>query len=144
MAGTKRKVATRKRERLPITGAFDRRLLANARAVANRYRIMLNPNEKLGFVGSAIELPTVFSSGSTPDQCVQATREALVVAVASLLEAGVRPPAPLGEHKRQEQMNIRLDAEEKFLLREAAVRSGFRSASDYVRAIALRDARRAS
>ena len=43
--------------------------------------------------------------------------------------------------ERSEQMNIRLFAEEKALLEAAARKLGYRSISDYVRVIVLKDAR---
>lgn len=69
---------------------------------------MLQPHERQGWMGTAVEIPTVFSSGKTPDKCVEATHKALAVAVATMLEAGIEPPEPLTTGKREEQMNIRL------------------------------------
>ena len=66
-----------------------------------------------------------------------ATREALAVAVATLLEAGDVPPPPASEGKRTEQVNVRLTPEEKLLLEEAARSRGFRGLGDFVRSSAL-------
>jgi hypothetical protein len=43
---------------------------------------------------------------------VRATREALTVTVATLLESGQTPPPPASENKRTEQVNVRLTLEE--------------------------------
>jgi len=100
------------------------------------YRIILEPDEKLGYVGSAIEMPTVFANGGTPDACVKAVREALAVAVATMLELGKRPP--VGRGQRTQQVNVRLSPDEKLALEAAAAQMGFKGLSDYVRAAALR------
>ncbi len=57
-------------------------------------------------------MPLVMSDGKTPDACVRATREALTVTVATLLESGQTPPPPASENKRTEQVNVRLTLEE--------------------------------
>ena len=96
---------------------------------------MLEPDEELGYIGSSIELPTVFADARTPDACVKATREAMTVAVATLLELGRRPPS--GRHQRTQQVNIRLTPDERLALAEAASRLGYKGISEYVRAAAL-------
>ena len=60
------------------------------------------------------------------------------------IASSVAPPKAASSGNRMEQMNIRLDAEEKLLLQEAASQRGFRSISDYVRAVALGDARKSA
>lgn len=127
----------------PIEGPFDPAVANRAKKASADYRVVLQKGQGGGFVGTCLEIPTVFSTGKTPNACVEATYKALTVAVATMLEAGVAPPQPLTERKRTEQMNVRLDGEEKLVLRSAAKRRGYRSASDYVRAVALRDARAA-
>lgn len=108
--------------------------------MAGRYRVILRQDEKGGYLGTSLEIPTVFATRKSAGECVDAAYQALAVAVATMLEAGVTPPEPFVERKRTEQMNVRLDAEEKLRIREAAARSGYRSASDYVRAVALKEA----
>lgn len=117
---------------------FDPALLDKARGIAARYKLVLEADPEVGFIGCAMEMPTVFADGATPDLCVAETREALTAAVATMLEAGRTPPAPISEGRRQEQINIRVSAEEKFRLQEAARSQGFRGVSDYVRATILR------
>ena len=82
-------------------------------------------------------MPYVFGDGRTPEAAVADTREALVVVVAYMLEEGQRPPAPASEGRREEQVNIRLTAEERALLESRSRARGFRGLSDYVRATAL-------
>jgi len=100
-----------------------------------RYRIVLEPDDTLGFVGSSIEMPTVFADGKTAEECVHATREALSIAVATMLEMGKRPPGVGGQ--RSVQVNIRLSQQEKLILEDASKRRGFRGISDFLRTAAL-------
>ena len=64
-------------------------------------------------------------------------RESLTTAVATILESGQVPPSPASEQKRSEQINIRVTAEEKLLLEEAARSRGFRGLGDFVRSASL-------
>lgn len=82
-------------------------------------------------------MPYVMSDGKTPDACVTATRQAMTVAAATLLERGEIPPTPASLKKRSEQINIRLTPEEKLLLEELARSKGFRGISDFVRSTSL-------
>ncbi len=101
------------------------------------YRIILERNERLGFIGSSVELPTVFVDAKTPEQCYRATQEALMVAVATMIECGQRPPQPASAGRRTEQVNVRLTAEEKLLFANAAMNLGFKGISDFIRNTAL-------
>ena len=112
-------------------------VLRKAKKMAADYRITLERNERLGFIGSSIELPTVFADAKTPDKCYKATQEALMVAVATMIECGQRPPQPSSAKKRTVQVNIRLTSEEKLLLANAAMSSGFKGISDFIRNSAL-------
>jgi predicted RNase H-like HicB family nuclease len=114
---------------------FDDRVFNEARRVVSSYRLILELDEGLGYVGSSVEVPTVMADGKTPDECVRATREALAVAVATMLEMGRRPPS--GRATRSVQVNLRLTAEEKLALEAAANRMGFKGISDFVRAAAM-------
>lgn len=122
-------------DRLDPARPFTASILRRAGEIADKYRVILEPNDELGFIGSAIEMPTVFADGATPDRCVKATRQALTIAVATMLEAGKRPPVAKG--RRAFQINVRLTAEEKLALEEAAANLGFRGISEFVRAAAL-------
>lgn len=115
---------------------FDAAVLKQARAIAERYQIILQCEDG-EYYGRGLEMPYVMNDGKTPDACVRATRESLSVAVATLLEAGDVPPAPASEGKRTEQVNVRLTPEEKLLLEEAARSGGFRGLGDFVRTTAL-------
>ncbi len=116
---------------------FEPAVLRRAQRTAKQYRLILEPDKELGFVGHALELPNVFADGSTANECVRSMREALTAAVATMIEAGQRPPAPSAEGKRAMQINIRLTAHEKLQLEEMARQHGYRSVSDYLRATAL-------
>jgi len=112
-------------------------LLRKAEKIVSDYRIILEKNERLGFIGSSMEMPTVFADAKTPEQCYKATQEALMVAVATMIECGQRPPQPASAKKRNEQVNVRLTSEEKILLSNAASSLGFKGISDFLRNIAL-------
>src|SRR6266550_4297393 len=97
-----------KKGKLRLDRPFDPGILDQARQLAFQYRLILEPHEELGFMGTSIEMPLVFGDGLTPDTCVQETREALVSAIATMLENGEVPPSPSTEELRTEQVNIRL------------------------------------
>ena len=120
-----------------ISAPFKKPVLNKARTIVDDYRITLEKNDRLGFIGSSLELPTVFADAKTPDDCYKAAREALSVAVATMIERGQKPPEPVSAHKRTFQVNVRLTAEEKILLSNAACNSGFRGISDFVRRTAI-------
>ncbi len=119
---------------------FDRKVLARARALAERYEIVL-AFEDGEWYGHGLEMPTVFGEGRTPDRCVEHTREALTAAIATMLEADESPPAPARRGVRSEQVNVRLTPEEKALLETSARQKGFRGLSDFLRTTALTEAK---
>jgi len=101
------------------------------------YRIILERHDRLGFIGCAVELPTVFADARTPEQCYKATEDALMIAIATMIESGQRPPQPASAGRRTEQVNVRLTAEEKLLFSNAAMNLGFKGISDFLRNSAL-------
>lgn len=119
----------------PKFGPFEPATWRKASSIVAGYRLILEPDERLGYISSSIEMPTVFADGRTPDACVKAAREALTVAVAAMLERGATPPT--SRSKRSVQINIRLTPDEKLVLEEAAARMGFKALSDLVRSAAL-------
>jgi len=124
-------------KRRALDRPFKPSVLQKARRLAAEYRITLEKNEKLGFIGSSVELPSVFADGTTPEACYEATERALTVAVATMIECGRIPPQPVSARKRTEQVNVRLTAEEKMLLSNAASNLGFKGISDFIRNIAM-------
>ena len=116
---------------------FKESVVRKAKKIVANYRIILERNERLGFIGSSVELPTVFADARMPDKCYRATQEALMVAVATMIECGQRPPQPASAKKRTVQVNVRLTSEEKLLLANAAVNLGFKGISDFIRNTAL-------
>ncbi len=122
---------------MDLKRAFKASVLRKAKKMAADYRIVLEKNERLGFIGSSVELPTVFADAKTPDKCYKATQEALMVAVATMIECGQRPPQPASAGRRTEQVNVRLTAEEKLLFANAAMNLGFKGISDFIRNTAL-------
>jgi predicted RNase H-like HicB family nuclease len=129
--------------REPLDRAFGADVLRQARELAGEYRIILEANDELGFVGHVLEMPGVMADGKTPTECVAAVREAASASVGVMLEQGQSPPRPAGERRRQAQLNLRVTDEEKLVLEEAASRRGFRGVSEFVRDAALHRARSA-
>jgi predicted RNase H-like HicB family nuclease len=119
-----------------VSRPFDTAILRKAREIADTYQIILH-FEDGAYYGRGLELPHVMNDGRTPDECVEKTRDILTTAIAHMLENGEAPPAPAGENKRSEQINVRLTPEEKLLLEEAARNKGFRGISDFVRSTSL-------
>jgi predicted RNase H-like HicB family nuclease len=120
----------------PKSDNFER-FLEEAKKKISNYHIVLEKSEGLGYIGSSIEMPTVFADGKTADKCVEATKEALEIVAATMLEEGKEPPIPYSGKKRQFQVNLRLSGDEKNLLLKAAKYCGFRSISDFVRNCAI-------
>ena len=122
-------------------GAIDRPFNANmwsrAEEIASQYGFLIQPHEDVGYFARGLEMPNVFADGRTPEACVRSIREALAVAAATMLEMGETPPPPAAESVRREQINIRVTAEEKLRLEEAARSKGFRGISDFVRSTTL-------
>jgi predicted RNase H-like HicB family nuclease len=123
-----------------IDRPFAADLLEQARALAGDYQVIL-AFEDGEWYGRGLELSHVYGDGKTPGQCVASTREALITAVATLLELGEKPPAPARSGQRTTQVNVRLTAEEKSLLEATAHRKGFNGLSDFIRAAAIESTR---
>ncbi|USN99938.1 MAG: ribbon-helix-helix protein, CopG family [Phycisphaeraceae bacterium] len=119
---------------------FTPAILRAARELAASYRLLIEPDAEVGYLGRTVELPYAMGDGETIEACVATTMEATVSVVATLLENGERPPTPASEARRDRQVNIRLTADEKERLDEAARAAGFRSVSDYIRHAALKSA----
>jgi predicted RNase H-like HicB family nuclease len=110
--------------------------LNEARSLAEQYQVIMLFEDNY-WSGRGLEMPLVFGGGATPEACIQDTRQAFVLAAATLIEAGERPPAPASAGLRTEQVNVRLTAEEKLLLEASAKRKGFSGLSDFIRAAAV-------
>ena len=134
---SKKSSASRTRTNKALEKPFAQDVLKRAGKIADQYRLLLEKNKMIGYVGSSVELPAVFADGRSPADCVKNTQQALTIAVATMIEAGQKPPAPSSSGKREVQVNVRLTSDEKFLLQEAARRSGFKGISDFVRNAAL-------
>jgi predicted RNase H-like HicB family nuclease len=111
-------------------------VLARAREIAAGYQVVMW-TEDGEYYGRGVELPSTMGDGATPDACMKATREALTVTVAYMLEQGEAPPPAASEEKRTEQINLRVSAEEKLRLETLARQHGFKGVADYLRATGL-------
>ena len=116
---------------------FRPSILQKAREIARDYKLTIEKSDRLGYLGSSVELPTVFADGDTPDKCYEATQEALSVAVAAMLEAGQTPPQPAAFMKRTTQVNVRLTHEEKAMIAAAAAKAGFKGLADFIRSTVM-------
>lgn len=112
-------------------------VLERAKELARKYRIILEPSEDCGYIGSSLEMPNVYADGLTADVCVDNVREAIAGAVAYLIEIGKTPPLPPEEQTRNKQVNIRVTEAEQRKLRAAAVANGFSDTSEYIRSRSL-------
>ena len=112
---------------------FDPAIFRRARELACKYRIVLEPNDECGYLGSSLEMPNVYADGPTVDECVKNVREAIAGAVAYLIETGKAPPLPPEAQVRDKQVNVRVTAAERQRLRAAAVANGFSDTSEYIR-----------
>lgn len=116
---------------------FDPALWKKAKRVAGTYTLVITPEPDVGYFGRTVEMPLVMGDGPTHAECAAQVLEATTLAVASMLEAGETPPVAAREGKRNQQVNLRLTADEKLRLQEAARREGFRTISDFIRSAAL-------
>jgi len=120
----------------PWNKPFEKKVLAAARKIAEAYEVIMTFEDGRWY-GRGLEMAGVFGDGKTPNACVESTREALVSAVAHLLERGEAVPPPAREGTRTEQVNVRLTAEEKAILSASAKSKGYRGIGDYIRASVL-------
>ena len=116
-----------------LTKVLKADVLRKAEKAVSGYKITIEPNQRFGFAGSAIEFPTVLGRGKTREECLQDTQEALKVAAAAMLYLGGNPPKPAPAQARTEQVNVRVTRTEKVLMQKAATHLGFRGVGDFVR-----------
>ena len=112
---------------------FPSKILSEAKAIASNYRILVEKHKKLGYIGSSIDLPNIYVDSKTEAGCLKATREALVGAVATMLENNLTPPQKSSLAKRTIQVNVRLTTLEKAQLSAAVERLGFEGLSGFFR-----------
>ena len=122
-----------------IDRPFDQRVLQKARQIAGQYRVVIEPAGRAGYIGWSIEMPGAMGDGKTPAACIESTYKSVEFGVAVMLEAGQVPPAPSCKRRRNRQINVRVSAEEKIILDEAAQQRGFQGISDFLRSVALRE-----
>jgi predicted RNase H-like HicB family nuclease len=130
--------SSRKSKTLAPDRPFDPAIWRKAENIAKHYAIVVRAEPEVGgYLGRGIEMPNVMSDGATEEACFASTREALTLAVATLLEERQVPPAPNADERRNEQVNVRLSPFEKTVLEDAARSRGFRGISDFMRAATL-------
>jgi len=62
--------------------------------LAERYSVVIRL-EAGEFYGRGLELPWAMDDGATSEECLERTREAMAVSVATMLERGEPPPKPM-------------------------------------------------
>ncbi|MCC6428383.1 MAG: type II toxin-antitoxin system HicB family antitoxin [Phycisphaerales bacterium] len=120
-------------ERAHLSRPFAPAVLKKAAEIVKTYRLLFERDSDLGYLGSTVEMPTVMGDGKTLEACGRHVLEATTFVIAYMLEKGQTPPASSREGKRDQQLNIRVSAEEKLRLEAAARAGGYRSVSDYLR-----------
>ncbi len=115
---------------------FSTAVLNRAKKIADKYEIIISVEDGVYF-GKGVEMPYVFGDGKTCEECINNTREALASAVAYLIEKNENVPFPATQGKKDTQVNIRLNAEEKAILSAAAAAKGYRGLGDFIRSTVL-------
>ena len=138
---SKSRSSSRKRGKLRPDRPFDPHILGRARAIVEKYQVVLWFQDGEWY-GRGVELPDAMNDGKTPAECIANTRDIFVTTIAVMLEQGMPPPPPADEGVRDEQMNIRISADERLRLVTAAKQRGFEGVSDFVRTAALNAASR--
>ncbi len=116
---------------------FEEKVWKQAVKAVADYQIIIKKGGRYGYIGSSLEMPTVYAEDSTPAKCYAATQEALKVTAATMLECNSKPPPAFSPKKRSVQVNIRLNNEEKLQLTQASQKLGFKGLSDFIRNCAL-------
>ncbi len=119
---------------------LDSDIMRKARKLVSQYRVTIESHERLGFIGSSVEMPSVFVDAKTHAECYEAIQEALTVTVAMMLKNGQKPPQPASAAKRTTQVNVRLSLDEKQSIALAAKKYGFQGVADFIRNAALKHA----
>lgn len=120
-----------------LSQPIDPAIMRRAKKLIVEYRLILEENDRIGYVGSSVEMPSVFAQGETAEACIKEIRQALAIAAATMLECGQKPPAPASSGKRDVQVNIRLTSDERMQMTETARRLGYKGISDFIRTLAL-------
>src|SRR5437773_4387919 len=97
---------TKRKTERELSRPFDPSIRKRAKTIAAQYSVVLQPHERLGYLGCSIEMPTVFTHGKTTAKCLESTRKALETAVAVMLELGETPPMTSFEGIRDQQINV--------------------------------------
>jgi len=120
-----------------ISAPFAAPVLAAAQKIVDSYNLVLG-QEDGEWYEHALEYPEAMGHGASLSECVARTRRALLAGVATMLEAGDKPPRATREGRRSVQVNVRLTAEEKTVLESRSRAAGFNGLSDFIRATALK------
>lgn len=93
---------SKKPKKLPEPHRLSQRLLARARPIASKYRIVLW-HEDREWYGQGVEEPGAMGDGRTIEQCVRNVRDALTAVVASNLAHGEPVIEPILDEERRER-----------------------------------------
>lgn len=112
---------------------------ADVAALIRSYTVLLEPQEQGGYRARTLELPFVVGFGDNVASSLDELYTSLEFTVTALAREGVEPPVPASRGLRSEQVNVKLTHREKAMITDAAKRSGFRSMSDFLRSLAMRE-----
>jgi predicted RNase H-like HicB family nuclease len=88
-------------EEKPIDRPFTKEIWNHACDLARDYHIVVEENDALGHVAYGLEFPLVFADGKDVNKCKDEWREALRIAIATMLEIGRKLP-PLQDPRPEE------------------------------------------
>ncbi|MFN0130919.1 MAG: type II toxin-antitoxin system HicB family antitoxin [Phycisphaerales bacterium] len=142
ITSAKSSAGRRPRELRP--GDLTPQTLERAALWVDGYRFVTERTDDGTFMAHSIELPAVVAMGDSPEAALHAAIEAQRLAVALMLHDRVHPPLPTGSGKRDQQVNVRMSAQERLLMDAAAKASGFSTIADYLRTAAIEFAKNAA
>lgn len=127
--------AENENERPSLSSQVSDAILRRAKEMSARYRLTLEQTGTGEYQARLAELPGLRIYGVSASEAEQRGRDALVVAIATMLEVGAAPPPPLAE--RRAQVNVRLSQEDRAFLESISRERGFSSLSEFVREAAM-------
>jgi len=114
------------------SGAYSDAIFQKAVELARSYHIVVRESATGGFIANCAELPVSIHRDQAED-ALKAARHAAEVGIATILEDGEEPPAPIEFHRRTEQVNVRMSVEDKRLIQKACEAKGISSLSEFFR-----------
>ena len=115
---------------------FEKEILKRAAEIAAEYQLILG-TEDGEFTARGLEYSSALGIGKSEAEAIKVCREVLTTLVAYHLEKGEKFSMPSKQNLRNEQISLKVSAEEKVRIEAAAKLKGFRGVGDYLRTLAL-------